>query len=203
MVTSDKDGLVFSLTTTTNLPFGSHVMVPETGIVLNSQMDGTRAKCLLKNTRLTNIDFSTPNTTNAFGYPANPNNYIKPGKRPLSSISPVIATRDDDSFVFATGAAGGSYIPTTTLQTLIHALDEHLSPNMSLARPRLHHQLFPNYAEIPDTYDNATVDFLRNRGHEIMRVAEWSYAQAIFRSKQGLFVAAAEPRQLESGAFAV
>lgn len=40
MVTADKDGLTFSLTTTTNLPFGSHVMVPETGIVLNSQMDG-------------------------------------------------------------------------------------------------------------------------------------------------------------------
>jgi gamma-glutamyltranspeptidase/glutathione hydrolase len=203
MVTADKDGLVLSLTTTTNLPFGSHVMVPETGIVLNCQMDGTRTECLLRDTRLTNTDFSTPNTTNAFGYPANPNNFIKPRKRPLSSISPVIATRDDGSFVFATGAAGGSHIPTTTLQTLIHALDENLSPSLSLARPRLHHQLFPNYVEIPDTYDNATVDFLKSRKHVIERLPEWSYAQAIFRSQQGLFEAAAEPRQLESGAFAV
>jgi gamma-glutamyltranspeptidase/glutathione hydrolase len=148
------------------------------------------------------LDFSTPNTTNAFGYPANPNNFIKPGKRPLSSISPVIATRDDGSFVFATGAAGGSHIPTTTLQTLIHALDEHLSPSLSLGRPRLHHQLFPNYIEIPDTYNNATVEPLRKRKHEIKKVDEWSYAQAIFRSEQGQFIAAAEPRQLESGAFA-
>jgi gamma-glutamyltranspeptidase/glutathione hydrolase len=86
---------------------------------------------------------------------------------------------------------------------LIHALDENLSPSDALARPRLHDQLFPNYVEIPDTYNNATVDYLVSLGHEIKRVDEWSYAQAISQSPQGLFVAAAEPRQLESGAFAV
>ncbi|KAF9502570.1 hypothetical protein BS47DRAFT_1403463, partial [Hydnum rufescens UP504] len=100
LVTADEDGLVVSLTSTINLYFGSLVMVPETGVILNNEMD----------------DFSSPGSPNAFGYIATPANYIAPGKRPLSSISPLIAEDAEGNFVFATGAAGGSAIITANLQ---------------------------------------------------------------------------------------
>ncbi|KAF9517932.1 hypothetical protein BS47DRAFT_1389394 [Hydnum rufescens UP504] len=86
-------------------------MVPETGVILNNEMD----------------DFSSPGSSNAFGYIATPANYIAPGKRPLSSISPLIAEDAEGNFVFATGAAGGSAIITANLQVAHHYLDHGLS----------------------------------------------------------------------------
>src|ERR1700753_2580604 len=74
VVVSDASGMAISLTTTINLLFGSKVIVPETGVIMNDEMN----------------DFSIPGQKNAFGYLPSPSNYIKPGKRPLSSITPVI-----------------------------------------------------------------------------------------------------------------
>lgn len=75
VVTADADGMAITLTTTVNLLFGSQLLVPETGIIMNNEMN----------------DFSIPGTSNAFGFVPSPSNYILPGKRPLSSISPAIA----------------------------------------------------------------------------------------------------------------
>ena len=74
VVTTDCTGMAISLTTTVNLLFGSQIMVPETGVILNNEMN----------------DFSIPGSSNAFGYIPSPSNYIRPGKRPLSSITPTI-----------------------------------------------------------------------------------------------------------------
>ncbi|KAJ5991631.1 gamma-glutamyltranspeptidase [Penicillium canescens] len=187
MVSADKSGLTISLTTTVNLPFGSQIMDPITGIVMNSQMD----------------DFSTPNTTNDKGYIANPNNFIKPGKRPLSSIAPIIITRPDGQVAYVTGAAGGSHIPSTVLQSVMYALDQHRSPSGALAAPRLHHQLDPNVLEAPTSYNNETVKFLQDKEHVVERKDIESWAQAIGRSEKGEFTAASEPFQHESNAFAI
>ena len=73
---ADSSGLAISLTSTINLLFGSQLMVPETGIIMNNEMN----------------DFSIPNATNAFGFVPSEANFIRPGKRPLSSISPLIIT---------------------------------------------------------------------------------------------------------------
>ncbi|KAK5796322.1 hypothetical protein VI817_005607 [Penicillium citrinum] len=183
MVAADNSGLAISLTTTVNLPFGSHVMT-DNGIVLNDQMDVTE---------------------NSMGYPASPNNFIKPGKRPLSSISPVIATRPDGSIAFVTGSAGGSRIPTAVIQSLIHALDEDEAPQKCLDIPRLHHQLFPNVLEYAANFDKPTISWLnQTHGHvigPIPRIA--SAAQAISRSVQGLFRTGSEPSQVLSGGYGV
>lgn len=116
----------------------------------------------------------------------------------------MIVTRPDGSIEFISGAAGGSRIPTATLQTLIHALDEGLPPHVALALPRLHHQLFPNTLYAAWDYDNSTLDFLRSRQHVVQ---EWdphgSNAQAILQSEDGIFVAASEPLQVQSGGYAV
>ncbi|KAJ3551984.1 hypothetical protein NPX13_g11227 [Xylaria arbuscula] len=79
IVAADKSGLAVSVTTTINLLFGSQLMVPETGVIMNDEMN----------------DFSIPGSSNAFGYIPSPANFIRPGKRPLSSISPIIAETPD------------------------------------------------------------------------------------------------------------
>jgi gamma-glutamyltranspeptidase/glutathione hydrolase len=111
VATSDASGMAVSLTTTVNLLFGSHLMVPETGVILNDEMN----------------DFSIPGSSNAFGYLPSPNNYIRPGKRPLSSITPTIVEHADGSLYFVVGAAGGSRIITATLQQLWHVLDQNMT----------------------------------------------------------------------------
>ncbi|KAJ5336310.1 hypothetical protein MYU51_012367 [Penicillium brevicompactum] len=187
MVSADKSGLTISLTTTVNLPFGSQIMDPRTGIVMNSQMD----------------DFSTPNTTNEKGFIANPNNFIAPRKRPLSSIAPVIVTRPDGTVAYVTGAAGGSHIPSAVLQSVIYALDQNLSPKDALAGPRLHNQLSPNFVEAPHAYNNETVYYLQEKEHSVERLDIQSWAQAISRAQDGKFTAASEPFQEQSDAFAI
>lgn len=102
VVTSDQSGMAVSLTTTVNLLFGSKIMVPETGVILNNEMN----------------DFSIPGSSNAFGYIPSPANYIRPGKRPLSSITPVIVEHANGSFYYAVAAAGGSRIITSVLQNI-------------------------------------------------------------------------------------
>lgn len=161
---------------------------------MNNELDGKDLTCPAQDDYLTSADFSIPNTNNSFGYPASPKNFIVPGKRPLSSISRFIATRPDGSIAFISGAAGGSRIPTATLQTVIHALDEALPPHVALALPRLHHQLFPDVLYAVWAYSNSTLDYLRSRNHVIQEWKEFtSAAQAIFQSEDGIFVAASEP----------
>jgi gamma-glutamyltranspeptidase/glutathione hydrolase len=69
-------------------------------------------------------DFSTPGTSNYFGYVPNTNNYIRPYKRPLSSISPTIVETSDGTPFFIIGAAGGSKIITATVQNVWNVLEK-------------------------------------------------------------------------------
>lgn len=170
-------------------------------------------------------DFSIPGQTNAFGYIASPANYIVPGKRPLSSISPTIVEHLDNGTVFAAlGSAGGSRIITVrasappspprtqtdkqntqaTIQNLWHLLDQNMTSAQALAQPRIHDQLVPNVVSAEWAYDNATLAYLAARGSNITYIAPGSTtAQALRRLPNGTFEAAGEPRQLNSGGFVI
>ena len=185
IASADQSGMAVTLTTTVNLLFGSQVCVPETGVVMNDEMN----------------DFSIPNTINAFGYPPSPANFIEPGKRPLSSISPTIAEwLANSTFYLATGSAGGSQIITAVIQNVWHVLDQGMTIGEALAQPRLHDQLSPNLVQFEYTYDNETVDFLQSRGSNVTWVAPGSStAQGLRLMTNGSFEAAGEPRQHNSG----
>ena len=104
-------------------------MGSETGIIYNNEMD----------------DFSTPGTINSFGVPASPANFIQPGKRPVSSMAPlVIVERDTQRIQLVLGASGGTRI--TTSIALVSLLNLIFNENIKEAidSPRLHSQLVPD-----------------------------------------------------------
>jgi gamma-glutamyltranspeptidase/glutathione hydrolase len=192
IVTADASGMAVTLTTTVNLLFGSKLVVPETGVIMNNEMN----------------DFSIPGVSNAFGYIPSPANYVRPGKRPLSSISPVIVEHANssslvDAFYVAIGAAGGSRIITATIQNLIHILDGNMTTGEALAQPRIHDQLVPAAVSFEYAFNNATTAYMKALGANVTWIAPGqSTAQGLRRLVNGTFEAAGEPRQLNSGGFA-
>lgn len=189
IVTADASGMAISLTTTVNLLFGSQLVVPQTGVIMNNEMN----------------DFSIPGQSNAFGYEPSPANFIEPGKRPLSSISPTIVEFiQNGTLYFVIGSAGGSRIITATIQNLWHVLDQNETVKESLAEPRLHDQLVPNVVSFEYAYNNETTAFMKSLGHNVTWVAPGaSTAQGLRRLPNGTFEAAGEPRQHNSAGFAV
>ncbi len=108
--------------------YGSKVLGPETGIFYNDEMD----------------DFSIPNTTNYFGVPASPANFIAPGKRPVSSMSPLILIENDNQRVQQVlGASGGTKITTSVAQAAMLNLWFNENIKEAIDAPRLHSQLLP------------------------------------------------------------
>ena len=183
---ADASGMAASLTTTVNLFFGSGVMVPEMGVVMNDEM----------------TDFSIPGVPNVFGYYPSPSNYIAPGKRPMSSIAPIMVEFGNGTLYAVLGASGGSRIITTVIQNALNILDYGMSVHDAIKRPRFHDQLLPNLVTFEYGFDNATTAFMSSRGHNVTWGTVGSSAQGI-RFVDGEFEAAGEPRQHDSAGLTV
>ncbi|KAI0008936.1 gamma-glutamyltranspeptidase [Xylariaceae sp. FL0662B] len=185
VATADAAGMAVSSTTTVNLLFGSLLMEPASGVVLNNEMN----------------DFSIPGVRNEFGYAPSAANYIRARKRPLSSITPVIAERAADGALFATvGAAGGSRIISATTEVLWHLVERGTSMREAIAEPRFHDQLMPNVAVFEWRFDNATVASMVEKGHNVTWVREGISAVQGIRvdHEAGGFEAVGEVRQKNS-----
>lgn len=177
--TADSDGWWVACTATINTSFGSGVVLPGTGIVLNNEMD----------------DFSAqPNTPNLFGLVGAVANEILPGKRPLSSMSPTIVLRDGKP-VFTVGAAGGPTIISQAVLAIIHFIDHDMTPAQALGQPRFHHQWAPDRLLVEKALGQATIDELRKMGHTVKVNESIGAAQSIGLGQAGQpFSGAADPR---------
>lgn len=180
---ADSEGNWVALTATVNTTFGSKVVLPGTGIVLNNQMD----------------DFSAqPGTTNYFGLVGAEANAIAPGKRPLSSMSPTLVLKAGEP-ILAVGAAGGPTIISQTLLAVLHVVEFGLGPGEALAQPRLHHQWKPDELVLEKGWPEGVVSELQRRGHTVRQVDRLGAAQAVGRVGDSL-EAIADPRLHGRGA---
>jgi gamma-glutamyltranspeptidase/glutathione hydrolase/leukotriene-C4 hydrolase len=166
----DSNGTAVALTSTINTGFGSKVLSQSTGILLNNQMD----------------DFSIPDQTNIYGLPSSSSNFIRPGKKPLSSMSPLILEHKGHLYGVI-GASGGPRIISSVAQTLLRVLGYGEGLFEAVAGPRLHHQLVPNVLYAEDwaagpaafRYDEGTLSALAAVG-QVVRPTEWgAVVQAI------------------------
>ena len=176
---ADSNGWWVACTATVNTTFGSGVVLPGTGIVMNNEMD----------------DFSAqPGTPNAFGLIGAEANAVAPGKRPLSSMSPTIVLRDGKP-VFTVGAAGGPTIISQAVLTIIHFIDHDMTPSQALGQARFHHQWKPNRLLVEKALGQATIDALRAMGQTVKVTDSLGAAQAIGLGQAGKpFTGAADPR---------
>jgi len=185
LTTADAEGNWVAITNTINTTFGSCVVIPGTGVVMNNEMD----------------DFSiSPGTPNLFGLIGAEANSIAPSKRPLSSMSPTIVLDANGNPQLTCGAAGGPRIISAVLQCLIGVLDRGMNIEEALAAPRVHHQWSPNLLLMEPQWDQATVAAMSQRGHKLAAPSRIAVAQAIQQAPSGELLAASEPRIEGAGA---
>ena len=167
----DRNGMAVACTETVNLGYGSLVVVPGFGFVLNNEMD----------------DFTTrPGEPNAFGLRQSDLNLPEPGKRPLSSMSPTIVLRDD-RVVFVGGGSGGPRIITATLQVLLNALMYDMGAEDAVNAPRFHHQWLPDVLYIEQEWPGGNpADVMRQYGHRARMTDGVGVVQVIIRTERGI-----------------
>lgn len=183
LTTADRAGNWVAITNTVNTTFGSCVMIPGTGVMLNNEMD----------------DFSiSPGTPNAFGLIGAENNAIQPGKRPLSSMSPTIVLDASGQPRLTCGAAGGPRIISATLQCLLRVLDQGQTVGQAVAEPRIHHQWSPDQVLMEPSWPDEIVDAYTAMGHQLSRRGNVAITQAIERTEDGQLHAASDPRVASS-----
>lgn len=174
----DREGNSVSTTQSINFRFGASVVAPGTGIVLNDTMD----------------DFSrAPGEPNVYGLIGAEANSILPKKTPLSSMSPTIVFKGKESFL-TTGAPGGAYIINAVLQSLVYNLDFNLTLYESVARGRIHHQLFPDAVFIEKSVNERNVfDGLSSKKHDIRIAPNFAKLFSVKR-ENGMLYGASDPR---------
>ncbi|MBA0846221.1 hypothetical protein Goarm_023290 [Gossypium armourianum] len=189
----DTNRNAVAITNTVNAFFGSKILSPSTGIVLNNEMD----------------DFSMPsNNSSKDTPPPAPSNFVRPGKRPLSSMTPTIILKDE-KLKAVVGASGGANIIAGTTQVLLNHFALGMDPLSSVMAPRVYHQLIPNvvkyenstnvigdHFEVPETIRKD----LQKKGHILQGPASLSVSQFIVHNLDGLkgngeLVAVSDPRK--------
>ncbi|KAF5481919.1 hypothetical protein F2P56_002531 [Juglans regia] len=172
----DADRNAVSMTTTVNYPFGAGVISLATGILLNNEMD----------------DFSMPTEITPDKLPPAPTNYIKPNKRPLSSMTPIIVVKDNQ-LAGVIGGSGGIYIIPAVIQVFLNHFILGMEPLAAIQNPRIYHKLVPNvilyenwtvidgdHIELPDERKS----YLKERGHQLNAIAGGAIVQLVVQTLQ-------------------
>jgi gamma-glutamyltranspeptidase/glutathione hydrolase len=180
----DADGMAVSNTYTLEHSFGSHLVVPGAGFLLNNEM----------------TDFNWfPGETTRGGTIGTEPNQIAPGKRMLSSQTPTIIARDGKP-VLITGSPGSRTIINTVLCVVVNVLDFDMSPRAAVDAPRLHHQWFPDQIRFEGAgeYQEA-VEKLKAMGHTVGGTRQGD-AHTIFVDPKTGKISGAEDRRIDGKA---
>ena len=166
----DAFGNAVSNTYTLNFSYGVGLVADGTGVLLNNELD----------------DFTAaPGASNAFGLVGYEANLPGPGKRPLSSMTPTIVTKDG-KVVLVTGTPGGSRIISTVLQVIVNVIDYRMDIAAAVAAPRLHHQWMPDEVRVEPGFQQDVLAALRSKGHRVMDSGGYSSANSILITANGL-----------------
>ncbi|XP_053479926.1 glutathione hydrolase 1 proenzyme-like isoform X2 [Ictalurus furcatus] len=174
-----EDGSAVGVTSSINLKFGSKVMSRSTGIIFNDMVD----------------DFSSPNFRNAYEVPPSPNNFIQPGKRPLSSMNPTIICDKHNKVKMVVGASGGTKITTATALVILNTLFFNYDLKRAVEEPRFHNQLNNTDTVLEQDFEKSVKDGLEQKNH----VIKWlesnpAVVQAVVR-QDGKICAESDPRK--------
>ena len=163
---ADGFGNIVSTTTTLNTAFGSGIVIKDTGLLMNNEMD----------------DFSaSPNQPNYFGLLGTHANRIEPLKRPLSSMTPTIIFNENKPYL-VTGAQGGSRIITAVLQVILNYYEFGLSPEDAVYKSRYHHQWLPEHL-MYEYFDEELKEKLIDMGFTLyQRPATYNFSNGITSS---------------------
>lgn len=163
---ADSDGNMVASTQTINGWFGSAVMVKGTGIILNNEMDDFAQKV---------------GAQNLFGAVGGQNNLVQPKKRPLSSMSPTIITKEDKPFM-ALGSPSGTRIITCVAQTILNSVEFEMPLYEAVGATRIHQQWMPDTLKIEAPYLSEKVESgLKAKGHNVVHEKLGCSIQAIKR----------------------
>lgn len=174
----DKDGNAVANTYTLNFSFGSKLVVPGAGFLLNNQMD----------------DFASKSgEPNAYGLIGDSANAIAPGKRMLSSMSPTIIMKDNKPFLI-TGSPGGSNIISTVFQIITNVIDFNMNIAEATYAPRIHHQWYPEELRAEKGINADTKSLLEQRGHKVVYTNTMGAAQSILIDDNSVLYGVADPR---------
>jgi gamma-glutamyltranspeptidase / glutathione hydrolase len=182
----DADGMAVSVTYTLEQGYGSGIVVPGAGFLLNNEMGDFNA---------------APGLTNANGLIGTEPNLARPGQRMLSSMTPSIVARDGE-LVAVIGSPGGRTIINTVLQLVLNLVDFEMDIREAVAAPRMHHQWLPDRIRIEaDGVTPAVADELRAMGHEVQVTGRQGSANSIgVDAATGEHVGAPDPRSPDAGA---
>jgi gamma-glutamyltranspeptidase/glutathione hydrolase len=174
----DAQGNAVANTYTLNFSYGLGLVADSTGVILNNELDDFAAK---------------PGVPNAYGLVGGDANAPGPNKRPLSSMSPTILTKDGKVFL-VTGSPGGSRIITTVLQVILNIIDHDMNIAEAVVAPRIHHQWLPDVVAAEGGLSPDTLRLLAARGHTVKVGDTSGSANSILRIPQGL-TGASDTRQ--------
>ncbi|MCT4641543.1 MAG: gamma-glutamyltransferase [Bacteriovoracaceae bacterium] len=175
----DIKGNIVTSTQTINGWFGSAVVAPKTGVVLNNEMD----------------DFASHvGGVNLFGAVGGQNNLVQPLKRPLSSMSPTIVFKNEKPFM-ALGTPSGTRILTCVMQTVLNVLEYDMDLWDAVSATRYHHQWSPDEIRVgPPYFEKSVEEELKKMGHKIKHKSLGCKIQAIMKKNEKL-IGVSDPRE--------
>ena len=182
----DKDRNAVSLTYTLEFGYGSGIVVPGAGFLLNNEMG----------------DFNgAPGLTTERGLIGTDPNLAEPNKRMLSSMSPTIVAKDGDLFM-VTGTPGGRTIINTVMQTILNVVDHGMNAQEAVDAGRMHHQWLPDRINYEgQMFSPDTLSILEAYGHQLNPIGAQGAAEVIVvLNEEGVLEGGVDRRRPDGGA---